>query len=112
MADVETSARLMLAALKLSERTRRGSANWASSDEANTFVWSGLSSAVSIAQYRTVNATRVRMAVVNEMGDEIDSITVDHRSEDYEALERLFELARRSALNVDSVLDNLLNELG
>ena len=61
--------------------------------------------------YRAVPNSQ-RDAVVNEMGDEIDSITVDHRSEDYEALERLFELARRSALNVDSVLDNLLNELG
>ena len=96
----------------LVERTTEGKLKWSRSVNDNRFVTSVDAISVVIEEYISGGDTRRRLDIIDESGDTVESLNFrDTTREQDEQLARLYVLARRSALDVDSVLEKLAKGL-
>ena len=110
----------------LTERTDEGRLKWRTSADPDRFVAAvgDIAVVVSLVEQQGLGRDeRFRLEILNDQGVTVEAIeTIDsfglipahRRATDEQAhhLDRLFTLARRSALDVDSTLDELVNNLG
>ena len=103
----------------LVRRTTEGRLKWSRTVEKDRFISSVDAVSVAIvdagyvleADYETRRAS-YRLDILDEQGDVVDSLGFkDTTFEQQGQLERLYLLARRSALNVESVLEKLAKGL-
>ena len=96
----------------LVQRTTEGKLKWSRAVQNDRFVTSV--DAVSIVIVETEDARRgsYRLDILDESGETVDSLSYqDSTGEEDEELARLYVLARRSALDVDSTLEKLAKAL-
>lgn len=119
MADKSTLMRMVNLADELRERTKSGRIAWKETDDPTVFLYSGSSSSVEVDSWVTSGRPRVALRLRNSSGAEVDALNLTYENDfatpgnesAFELLEELHELARRSALNVDEVIDSLLRDL-
>jgi len=115
--DNAINDKLLTIAFRLLERTQSGQAAWAETDRLDTYAWSGSQNSVTISRQASII-----VEFVIELRNTWGTVVEDGRFSIYsglefggrnvgEMLQQLFELARRSALQVDSVIDDILGEL-
>ncbi len=94
----------------LVQRTSEGRLKWRRAAENWQFVTSV--DAISIMIVEIVSGSRYRLDILDESGDIVESLSCeDTMGKEDEQLERLYVLARRSALNIDSTLEKLAKAL-
>ena len=95
----------------LVERTMEGRLKWSRSVD-DRFVTSVDAISVVIEEYISGGGTRRRLDILDESGETVESLGYqDTTGEQDEQLARLFVLARRSAHNIDSILEKLAKGL-
>ena len=71
-----------------------------------------ISVVISETSYGGLNAIFHRLEIMDESGETVESLGPEDTTEEQDRqLERLFVLARRSALNIDSILQKLAQAL-
>ena len=100
---------------KLWERTNQHKISWEPTVNENTFLATiGDSSSVTVTSYRSRDGDdEVRFRILDERGRELEEYDTDE-NEDDEVIEKLNDIyneARRTALQINSRLDELLEEL-
>ena len=97
----------------LLEKSREGKVSWKPTARSNEFLWGFSKYAVSIRQTseRFDSGHIYSLSIVNESGEEIETLIHNANSPDHKIVQEMFILARRSANNVEESLDNLLQEL-
>lgn len=111
-------------AAKLLEQTGFGNVEWRTSDHANTFLYSGPNSSILITRSQTGDG--YSMQILNGVGRKIEELVSTELHDDEKApwdvdetapapwnqtLGDLWEAARVSALNVERVIQETLNDL-
>lgn len=96
----------------LVQRTDEGRLKWVRSVQDNQFVAAVDTISVMIVENRGFGGGSYRLDVFDERGDIVDSLgRQDTTAEQDRLLGRLFVLARRSAMDVDSTLQKLAEAL-
>ena len=100
----------------LIQRTLDGKLRWSSTAFLNKFATSIDTISVTIGESSRSHGGitgRPRLEIFNERGDLAEVIQIDIHSsgEQYEKLDRLHELARRSALDIQATLEKLAKAL-
>ena len=98
----------------LVRRTTEGKLRWSRTIQDDRFATSV--DAISVVIVQTLvdpyRGNEYRLDIVDESGEVVESLgPEDTTVEQYGELERLFVLARRSALNIDSILQKLAEAL-
>ncbi len=105
---------------QLLRRTLDGLISWGETDNENEFIYSGTSTSVTIRRRDTRDIVgRYILTVMNWRGTVVDTLEsakkdlgIVEQPEEWNAvLYDLYEAARRSALSIETVLDELLTEL-
>ena len=93
-------------------RTTEGKLNWSRTVEDSRFVTSVDAISVVILEVRSPMGINCYLDILDESGETVESLRYqDTTPEQYELMTRLYVLARRSALNVDSTLEKLARGL-
>lgn len=117
MAEDEEESILAIAKIAL-ERTKEKVLEWRTTDDEESFIYSGESTSLVVARVRGPQPYEFR--ILNQRGTEIGSVAPKEndvwmpdadRSPDFAIIEELYTLARRSALRVDETLKAALREL-
>ena len=96
----------------LVQRTTEGKLNWSRTVENGRFVTSVDAISVVVEELQYPADIRYRLDILDESGETVESLRYeDMTSEQDEQLARLYVLARRSALNIDSTLEKLAKGL-
>ena len=96
----------------LLEKSRASKVPWRATASDNIFLCGFGGYGVSIRAWTTTTGGRQRsLSIVNEDGVEIETLLAYSRSSEFDDLDEMFTLARRSANNVEEGLDRLLREL-
>lgn len=111
-----TDERLQKIAERLLQNTKNQYTSWQDTDEDDSFLMQAKDSSVIIDRKNSRAGLYYVLRILNWQGREIESLKSSAASSlDYNAwddtLAELWERARRSALDVDSVLDSVLNDL-
>lgn len=111
----EWSDRLIELCERLSGGTHAGRIVWVV-EEATSFAWSGSSGAVSVRSRDGDGEEPYELAVFTASGQKVETLTSEWAEDDTpapwnDALARLYRAARREALGVDKILDDLFAEL-
>ena len=94
----------------LVQRTSEGRLKWRRAAENWQFVTSV--DVISIMIVEIVSGSRYRLDILDESGEIVESLSYeDSTGNEDEQLERLYVLARRSALNIDSTLEKIAKAL-
>ena len=94
--------------IRIVERTAEGKLKWSQAVESNAFVTSVDAISIMIRD----RGGAYRLDIFDESGVNIESLTVrDTTEEQDQQLDKLYALARRSALDVDSTLEKLAKAL-
>ena len=102
----ETVARLIA-------RTQEGRLNWDESYDPDQFITSVGAISVRISSHQGVFSRAHTLDILDHGGRVVESVSDGSEPANVESLlGQLFELARRSALDIDSVLDQLNRALG
>jgi hypothetical protein len=112
--------RLIALARGLVERTVSGQIEWREVVPANAFQLDIPSGAIVIETVDSDESPPYRMTIHNPEGQEVDALEQEweaYEGESYPAdwnvtLADLFEAARRNALDIDSVLNGIIQDLG
>lgn len=120
-----TQDRFLETVEQLASRTQSGNIKWKKTDSEDTFLFSGSKSSVIVTKWNDRDGDpMVRVSILNSTGDEIGRLESEYLhnpwnettrytdGENNALLEALWESARRTALNIDEVLDSLLDDLG
>lgn len=119
-ADDPIQDRMTKIAGQLLRRTLDGLISWGETDNENEFIYSGTSTSVTIRRRDTRDIVgRYILTVMNWRGTVVDTLEsakkdlgIVEQPEEWNAvLYDLYEAARRSALSIETVLDELLTEL-
>lgn len=136
MTSSPVDERLVEIAQRFLRQTRDGKARWSTTDNESDFLYSGSQSSVLLSSNVDSDGDRwVYMKILNPRGTEVGTLKSSWSAQGYGAvsgsddpwasssgsrykpgehnklLEDLYEAARRSALNIDEVLDSLFHEL-
>jgi hypothetical protein len=114
--------RMVSLANSLLERTRAGSIAWTVTDNERRFLFSGTNTSVGITSYVDRDGdTITSLDLLNSRGTVVETLRSEFEPNDdappYTArnwnklLDDLYYAARRNALNVDAMLDDLLADL-
>ena len=96
----------------LVQRTAEGKLKWTRSVLDNRFIASIDAISVTIAEEEGHFSSRYRLDILDESGDTVESlVSLDLAPGEDEELARLYVLARRSAYDVDSILEKLAKGL-
>lgn len=95
------------------QRTTEGKLKWSRSLKKDRFITSvGSISIVIVEETDSWIGTKHHLEIVDEDGETIETLGyLDATNEQIQQLDRLFVLARRSALDVDSTLEKLAKGL-
>lgn len=108
---------------RLTTATEAGQAKWQRTDTATAFTYTGATSSVVVASKDTDGWAPFVLTLLDSAGAEVEKVESDTRwDSEYETsfvtstpwndkLEHLYTVARRSALNIDDVVDSLLADL-
>ncbi|HWL37316.1 MAG TPA: hypothetical protein VNQ77_14125 [Frankiaceae bacterium] len=120
MRDYGTN-RLWALAQRLIALTEQGKVSWSEGAAADSFQLAASSASVTIASRDADGRAPFQLDVYSDSGTVVDSLEselrwdeeaqVDYPAEWNDALETLYERAKRSALNIDTVIDSLIAEL-
>jgi hypothetical protein len=107
--------RLVEVAKRLGAATDEGQVEWAAEDD-TTFRWTGSSGAISVRSRDGDGEEPFELDVFSAAKQKVETLgsewTEDEQPAPWnEALTRLYRAARRKALGVDRILDDLLAEL-
>lgn len=106
---------------KLIRQTKMGKLEWRSAADGNGFQISFRTNAVLIRERNISGSLDYIIDLIDEMGSVVESFTDDELNDAegisaggkyFERMGLLLELARRSALGSDKVLDSILDDLG
>ena len=96
----------------LVQRTADGKLRWTRSVLDDRFVASVDAISVTIEEEGNYSSARYRLDILDESGEIVESLGYrDTTAEQDEELARLYVLARRSAHNIDSILEKLAKGL-
>jgi len=101
----------------LLRQTEADAIEWNATDNENDFVFSGTKGSALVRQWRDYDDTVMyKLAILNSRGTEVESLHSEWESEGLprehnETLERLWEAARRSALDIHQILESLMDEV-
>ena len=96
----------------LVRRTAEGRLTWSRSVVSGRFTTSVDVISVVIEEARTYDGPTYILEILNESGLQVESLSwQDTNKEQEQEMARLYVLARRSALNIDSVLNKLAKDL-
>ncbi len=102
--------RQILAGLVL--RTSEGRLKWRRAAQDDRFVTSVDAISIMIMEMTQRGATRYGLDIIDESGETVESLRYQDSTEDEdEQMARLYVLARRQALNIDSTLEKLAKGL-
>ena len=101
--------RMIAIASKLLERTRKGDVGWSDTVDENTF--SVAYPEYSVLIRRAADGRTCVLSIQNVHGSEVQSLRLAPYETEFETLDELLQLARRTALKTDEVLDDLLGRL-
>lgn len=116
-----STARLIKLAIQAFDRTENGSLSWAETDDPDLFLYSGSRTALMIES--EANQNLYRFKVLNDRGRVVEEVSRwrgqltgnadpwDDPNVEYEALKKLYESARRSALQVDATIEQAFQDL-
>ena len=94
----------------LVQRTAEGKLRWTRSAQDNRFITSV--DAISVTITQEYSASRYRLDILDESGEIVESLGyLDTSNEQDEELARLYVLARRSAYDINSILEKLAKGL-
>lgn len=100
----------------LTDATRKGTAQWSSRDEQTMYLATN-SGSILLKPRDDDGAAPYAISVLNEQGNVIESFSSssDWTGPEEDELEilvgELYSLARRKALNIDTVLNNIIREI-
>ena len=106
--------KIVVVAQRVLSQSKEGQLPWAETSDEYKFVVSFPRSSVSISR-RPWEHDRdwiYVFSVHNQLATEVDTLRANPGDDLHNTLEELFESARRSALEPDEVLDDLLTRLG
>lgn len=105
--------RMIDIATKLLENSQKGGIKWSDNQlTPDKFSVDFPSYSVSIFKGRDLQRRQnCGLLITNDIGNEVESLWAHEGDEQYHVLAELFELARRTALKPDAVLDDLLARL-
>jgi hypothetical protein len=119
--DQHVHQRLVDLAKSLLKRTEDGNISWTTTDNESVFLFSGTNTSVRVSSYiDDDNDMRTKMSLLNSRGTVVESLESEFRRGPFDevqpapwnqTLNDLYHSAKRSALNVDAVLDDLLADL-
>lgn len=96
----------------LVRRTEDGRLKWRRTIESDRFVTSVDAISIVVMEMEYPSHTRYRLDILDESGEIVESLRYQDTSpEQDEQLARLYVLARRSAIDVDSTLEKLAKAL-
>ena len=96
----------------VTRRTKEGKLKWSRTVRSDRFIASVDAISIVIVEIARPGANRYRLDILDETGETVESLTYqDTTEEEDQELARLFGLARRSALDVDSTLEKLAKGL-
>ena len=96
----------------LIQRTDEGRLKWTRSVESDRFVTSVEAISIVIKEVEGYRRDTHQLEIVDESGETVDVLGYENTtSEQDQQLARLFVLARRSALDIDSTLEKLAKAL-
>ena len=96
----------------LVQRTEDGRLKWRRGAQHDRFVTSVDAISVVIQEIQSSSHNRYRLDILDESGETVESLRYEDTSpEQDEQLARLYVLARRQALNIDSTLEKLAKGL-
>lgn len=105
--DQHLHRRMVQLAQQLPSRTIEGKISWSATNDEKTFAYSATDSSARISSYiDNESDDRTTLAVLNAHGTVFEDIECEFMAG------KLYYAARRSALNVDGVLDGLMADLG
>lgn len=110
-----TSNRLIKLVHGLLAQTREGSRSWSETEQEFVFECDTPRAAVRIESIDRDDSLPFRIVVLNSSGREVESLSSTSRSLDpldHDAFAELYQLAKRSALGADELIDDLFDELG
>lgn len=115
MSDSSSSARLMKLVEGLLAQTRDGARKWSETEQDFVFECDTPRAAVRIESVDRDDGSPYRIVVLNSSGREVESLTSTARGLDpldTDTFAELYQLAKRSALGADELIDDLFDELG
>jgi hypothetical protein len=101
--------------IRLSERTNAGAITWIQGSTPDTFIYSGTRASVALSTQDGDGAPPYVVTLYDESGNAVDAYTArpTQRNVDwFKIVQRLYQAARRKALNIDVVIDALEADLG
>jgi hypothetical protein len=122
MTSPDTRDRLAQVGALLLRQTEAGAIEWRTTDDEEAFLYSGSKGSVLSRRYldRQEDSWYYTLSVLNSRGTEVDKLEEDWtrdaankplHQEHNTMLEALWNAARRSALKIDEVLDELMEEI-
>jgi hypothetical protein len=98
------------------DQTDKGAMAWRTTDDEDAFLFSGPKSSLIIASVTASNplfprARILELRVLNNRGTVVETLRASSDDNSSELLRLLYQAARRSALDVDGVLDTTLKDL-
>ncbi|MEU7934487.1 hypothetical protein [Micromonospora echinofusca] len=114
--------RMIALAQHLLDRTRQDKVVWTSTDDSRRFSYSGRKSSIWIEGKVDGDGDWVgTLTLLNSEGEVVERLSTDFDPEDEDGnfnphphnkiLESLHDLARRQALNIDTLIDETISEL-
>ncbi|MEV4185235.1 hypothetical protein AB0J28_27820 [Streptosporangium canum] len=106
----------------LTKRTEQGRITWKTTDKEDAYIFSASNSSVVVSgKYDEEDDFHVNIRLLNQQGTEADAIYSTWHGRDAtgeyiagphnQALEAIYEAARRSALRIDDIIDDMLSAL-
>ena len=98
---------------RIIQRTKEGEVNWQNTANENTIAvyFTGFALMISEGHDTFHDESFVRVALVNENGDEIDAFVSSDEDGDYRKMSQLYASGRRKAKRIDVALNTMLEEL-
>ncbi|WP_433535358.1 hypothetical protein ACQPZK_25400 [Micromonospora sp. CA-249363] len=120
--ETDIRDRMVQVAQNLLQQTLEGRARWSTTDQEDAYLFSGSRSSVKIEFYEDHDEGSVcKMSLLNQRGTLVQALKTElipptgtgpYEPADWnEVLERLYDAARREALDIDDLLDSVLDDL-
>jgi len=106
-----TDERVLEIVRALISQTKQGRISWTPTDDQEAFLYSSRSSSIIVDTNRRKLPQPYWIRILNERGAEVGRLHAAGGDAARPDLAELHELARRSALRIDEVLDNVLRDL-
>ena len=109
---MEPTNKLLQLVETLINRTTAGKANWSQGSQDDTFLWSTTSGSVAVFPKDHDNQPPYVLRVLGSQGEVLEEEVFFGGYEGFDAVVALFKVARRNALDIDSMISNFLGEHG